>query len=244
MTSLVPVLQGGKWSGEFSQSAESRWHSVVFVPDETRRHSGVPTQVSSHTQKHNRFISTKCFVCLFLQLFFFKSECKLIFSVHSVTRHLLSAGLDRRRQLGDIEFSNKYAEFLRSKAKHTSICSFLRRMQSVKMRCETWNPPSHQLPPTDCYSVNGGESLFLCLVFELNQTELKWFVFSTVASAETQRGWTCFCSSTCVHPSSTAGQVPFRRRQRDVPKKNKNKRHWAELVLPCLTWNHRFMYYY
>ncbi|TMS05870.1 hypothetical protein E3U43_005120 [Larimichthys crocea] len=47
-------------------------------------------------------------------------------------RQLLSAGLDRRRQLGDIEFSNRYAEFLRSKAKHSSICSFLQRMQSVK----------------------------------------------------------------------------------------------------------------
>ncbi|CAB1458853.1 unnamed protein product [Pleuronectes platessa] len=43
--------------------------------------------------------------------------------------HLLSVGLDRRRQLGDIEFSNRYAEFLRSKAKHISICSFLRRVK-------------------------------------------------------------------------------------------------------------------
>ncbi|KAL6106244.1 uncharacterized protein ACO6RY_10163 [Pungitius sinensis] len=47
-------------------------------------------------------------------------------------RRLLSAGLDRRRQLGDIEFSNRYAEFLRSKAKHNSVCAFLRRMQSVR----------------------------------------------------------------------------------------------------------------
>ncbi|KAK2880570.1 hypothetical protein Q8A73_023268 [Channa argus] len=47
-------------------------------------------------------------------------------------RQLLSSGLDRRRQLGDLEFSNRYAEFLRSKAKHSSICAFLRRMQSVK----------------------------------------------------------------------------------------------------------------
>ncbi|XP_078024476.1 uncharacterized protein LOC144463584 [Epinephelus lanceolatus] len=45
---------------------------------------------------------------------------------------LLSAGLDRRRQLGDIEFSNRYAEFLRSKAKHSSICAFLHRMQGVR----------------------------------------------------------------------------------------------------------------
>ncbi|KAG5849239.1 hypothetical protein ANANG_G00107840 [Anguilla anguilla] len=36
------------------------------------------------------------------------------------------------RQLGDIEFSNRYAEYLRSKAKLSSICSFLRRMQHVK----------------------------------------------------------------------------------------------------------------
>ncbi|KAJ7997690.1 hypothetical protein DPEC_G00214750 [Dallia pectoralis] len=35
------------------------------------------------------------------------------------------------RQLGDIEFSNRYAESLRSKAKHTSICTLLRRMQTV-----------------------------------------------------------------------------------------------------------------
>lgn len=62
---------------------------------------------------------------------------KWFFSIF-VTRQLLSAGLDRRRQLGDIEFSNKYAEFLRSKAKHSSICAFLRRMQGVRMRCETW----------------------------------------------------------------------------------------------------------
>ncbi|KAM7003250.1 uncharacterized protein LKV04_004353 [Tautogolabrus adspersus] len=47
-------------------------------------------------------------------------------------RQLLSTGLERRRQLGDIEFSNRYAEFLRSKAKHSSICAFLRRVQSVK----------------------------------------------------------------------------------------------------------------
>uniref|UniRef100_A0A8C7WUV1 Uncharacterized protein n=1 Tax=Oryzias sinensis TaxID=183150 RepID=A0A8C7WUV1_9TELE len=51
-------------------------------------------------------------------------------------RQLLSFGLDRRRQLGDIEFSNRYSEFLRSKAKHSSICAFLRRMQGVKQRCE------------------------------------------------------------------------------------------------------------
>ncbi|KAJ4937744.1 hypothetical protein JOQ06_002375 [Pogonophryne albipinna] len=47
-------------------------------------------------------------------------------------RQMLSVGLDRRRQLGDIEFSNRYAEFLRSKAKHNSVCAFLRRMQGVK----------------------------------------------------------------------------------------------------------------
>ncbi|KAJ0069184.1 hypothetical protein NL108_003106 [Boleophthalmus pectinirostris] len=47
-------------------------------------------------------------------------------------RQWLSSGLDRRRQLGDIEFSNRYSEFLRSKAKHTSMCAFLRRMQGVK----------------------------------------------------------------------------------------------------------------
>ncbi|TNN00422.1 hypothetical protein fugu_011668 [Takifugu bimaculatus] len=47
-------------------------------------------------------------------------------------RQLLSAGPDRRRQLGDLEFSNRYAEFLRSRAKHSSICAFLQRMQGFK----------------------------------------------------------------------------------------------------------------
>uniref|UniRef100_A0A9J8C8H1 Si:zfos-2372e4.1 n=1 Tax=Cyprinus carpio carpio TaxID=630221 RepID=A0A9J8C8H1_CYPCA len=36
------------------------------------------------------------------------------------------------RQLGDIEFTNRYAELLKSKAKITSICGFLKRMQSSK----------------------------------------------------------------------------------------------------------------
>ncbi|KAL4613473.1 hypothetical protein GN956_G22421 [Arapaima gigas] len=36
------------------------------------------------------------------------------------------------RQLGDIEFSNRYAEYLRSKAKLNTICSFLHRMKSIK----------------------------------------------------------------------------------------------------------------
>ncbi|KAM6937035.1 laminin subunit beta-1-like [Xenentodon cancila] len=47
-------------------------------------------------------------------------------------RRFWSAGLDHRRQLGDIEFSNRYAEFLRSKAKHSSVCAFLRRNQGVR----------------------------------------------------------------------------------------------------------------
>lgn len=54
-------------------------------------------------------------------------------------RQLLSAGLERRRQLGDLEFSNRYAEFLRSRAKHSSICAFLQRMQGFKKR---WVPLS------------------------------------------------------------------------------------------------------
>ncbi|CAL1591950.1 unnamed protein product [Knipowitschia caucasica] len=49
-----------------------------------------------------------------------------------VLRSWSVSGLDRRRQLGDIEFSNRYSEFLRSKAKQTSMCAFLRRMQGVK----------------------------------------------------------------------------------------------------------------
>ncbi|KAK2866877.1 hypothetical protein Q8A67_024994 [Cirrhinus molitorella] len=36
------------------------------------------------------------------------------------------------RQLGDIEFTNRYAELLKSKAKITSICAFLKRMESSK----------------------------------------------------------------------------------------------------------------
>ncbi|KAI1889882.1 hypothetical protein AGOR_G00167490 [Albula goreensis] len=43
------------------------------------------------------------------------------------------------RQLGDIEFSNRYAEYLRSKAKLSTICSFLRRMQNVK-KSGMWEP--------------------------------------------------------------------------------------------------------
>lgn len=54
-------------------------------------------------------------------------------------RQLLSAGLERRRQLGDLEFSNKYAEFLQSRAKHSSLCAFLQRMHGFKTR---WVPPS------------------------------------------------------------------------------------------------------
>ncbi|KAL7857669.1 hypothetical protein AOLI_G00177710 [Acnodon oligacanthus] len=38
------------------------------------------------------------------------------------------------RQLGDLEFTNRYAELLKSKAKLSSLCSFLRRMQSSKKR--------------------------------------------------------------------------------------------------------------
>lgn len=140
---FVMRLKRGQWSGEFSESAETRGRSLVAVPDETRGHTGDPTQVTSHKDKahthkqHITLIWSKCFI---------KSKLKASFAVHFVTRHLLSAGLDRRRQLGDIEFSNKYAEFLRSKAKHSSICSFLRRMQSVKMRCEAW---PHILTPLD-----------------------------------------------------------------------------------------------
>lgn len=57
-------------------------------------------------------------------------------------RQLLSAGPDRRRQLGDLEFSNRYAEFLRSRAKHSSICAFLQRMQGFKKR---WEARKHRI---------------------------------------------------------------------------------------------------
>ncbi|KAG9280781.1 cadherin-related family member 5-like [Astyanax mexicanus] len=36
------------------------------------------------------------------------------------------------RQLGDLEFTNRYAELLKSKAKLSHLCSFLRRMQNSK----------------------------------------------------------------------------------------------------------------
>ncbi|KAJ8406549.1 hypothetical protein AAFF_G00301230 [Aldrovandia affinis] len=36
------------------------------------------------------------------------------------------------RQLGDIEFSHSYAEYLRSKAKLSTMCSFLRQLQHIK----------------------------------------------------------------------------------------------------------------
>ncbi|CAL8322527.1 unnamed protein product [Gadus morhua 'NCC'] len=39
---------------------------------------------------------------------------------------------EERRQLGDIEFSSRYAEYLRAKAKHISLCTFLKRMQTVR----------------------------------------------------------------------------------------------------------------
>ncbi|KAI4788028.1 hypothetical protein KUCAC02_036109, partial [Chaenocephalus aceratus] len=58
--------------------------------------------------------------------------CPSVFNNWSAALQMLSVGLDRRRQLGDIEFSNRYAEFLRLKAKHSSVCAFLRRMQGVK----------------------------------------------------------------------------------------------------------------
>lgn len=38
------------------------------------------------------------------------------------------------RQLGDLEFASRHAELLKSKAKHSSLCSFLRRMQNSKKR--------------------------------------------------------------------------------------------------------------
>ncbi|KAM9495720.1 uncharacterized protein Hap1MRO34_020061 [Clarias gariepinus] len=36
------------------------------------------------------------------------------------------------RQLGDLEFTSRHAELLKSKAKLSSLCSFLRRMQNSK----------------------------------------------------------------------------------------------------------------
>lgn len=38
------------------------------------------------------------------------------------------------RQLGDLEFTNRQAELLKSKAKLSSLCSFLRRMQNSMKR--------------------------------------------------------------------------------------------------------------
>ncbi|XP_076847048.1 uncharacterized protein LOC143492586 [Brachyhypopomus gauderio] len=41
------------------------------------------------------------------------------------------------RQLGDLEFTNRYAELLKSKAKLSSLCSFLRRMQNSRRSGDT-----------------------------------------------------------------------------------------------------------
>ncbi|GAA6087122.1 uncharacterized protein LOC119893589 [Tachysurus ichikawai] len=38
----------------------------------------------------------------------------------------------KARQLGDLEFTSRQAELLKSKAKLSSLCSFLRRMQNSK----------------------------------------------------------------------------------------------------------------
>lgn len=40
----------------------------------------------------------------------------------------------KARQLGDLEFTSRQAELLKSKAKLSSLCSFLRRMQNSKKR--------------------------------------------------------------------------------------------------------------
>ncbi|TRY97056.1 hypothetical protein DNTS_001462 [Danionella cerebrum] len=63
------------------------------------------------------------------------SPRKLLFPRDDVD--MFDADQDRRsglqtRQLGDIEFTNRYAELLKSKAKVTSICALLRRIQSSK----------------------------------------------------------------------------------------------------------------
>ncbi|KPP63449.1 hypothetical protein Z043_118295 [Scleropages formosus] len=56
------------------------------------------------------------------------------------------------RQLGDIEFSNRYAEYLRSKAKLNTLCSLLHRMKNSK------NSPTE----VDMDRVNALLKLYMC----------------------------------------------------------------------------------
>lgn len=101
-------------------------------------------------------------------------------------RQLMSSGLDRRRQLGDIEFSNRYSEFLRSKAKHTSICAFLRRMQGIKKRCDMWQAHyknsetySNTNDGNTCDSIHSSPSklTFRCLCIESDKSVISNWLF-------------------------------------------------------------------
>lgn len=80
-------------------------------------------------------------------------------------RQLLPAGLERRRQLGDLEFSNRYAEFLRSRAKHTSICAFLQRMQDFKKRWAPFSQTTFKHLPADLMTVRRRAADDLWLLF-------------------------------------------------------------------------------
>ncbi|XP_041073942.1 VIP peptides-like [Polyodon spathula] len=67
------------------------------------------------------------------------------------------------RQLGDIEFTNKYADYLKSKAKLHKITSLLKHMQNIKRSDEKSfqeNPEPHISPVTE--EINRDEN-DLCL---------------------------------------------------------------------------------
>ncbi|XP_030630777.1 cadherin-related family member 5 [Chanos chanos] len=86
------------------------------------------------------------------------------------------------RQLGDIEFTNRYAEYLKSKAKLTSICSFLRRMQNGKksekaLRVEIECQKDGSIPTTidlivAIINVNDNPPVFAEAQYSLNVDEL------------------------------------------------------------------------
>ncbi|MGH0136871.1 UNVERIFIED_CONTAM: hypothetical protein FKN15_009583 [Acipenser sinensis] len=69
------------------------------------------------------------------------------------------------RQLGDIEFTNKYADYLKSKAKLHKITSLLKHMQNIKRSDEEsfqWTPEPHISPVTEEINIDMND---LCLLW-------------------------------------------------------------------------------
>ncbi|CAM4733928.1 unnamed protein product [Leuciscus chuanchicus] len=79
------------------------------------------------------------------------SPRKVLFPRDDADMFVLQGGRSglQTRQLGDIEFTNRYAELLKSKAKITSICAFLKRMQSSKKRPPLASPGRVARPEPD-----------------------------------------------------------------------------------------------